>query len=34
MRNPVNYDANIKQSIILCKLYKAFCEIFVKFFYI
>ena len=36
MRNsyviPVNYDANIKQSIILCKLYKAFCEIFVNFF--
>lgn len=36
MRNscviPVNYDANIKQSIILCKLCKAFCEIFVNFF--
>lgn len=36
MRNscviPVNYDANISKACILCKLYKAFCEIFVNFF--
>lgn len=30
----VNYDANIKQYIILCKFYETNCEIFVKIFYI